>query len=128
MRATLAVLAAMSLVAAACQPSDLTTSGGGNNNKMTAQVLASDVSRPTGPAASTATVSGTVTFSGLTVELWDGQQWLAVTNGAAGRATINVGDGAAAAAPGAASQISPGGYTQARIRATQVAGELTGHG
>ena len=128
MRATLAVLAATSLVAAACQPSDLTTSGGGNNNKMTAQVLASDVSRPTGPAASTATVSGTVTFSGLTVELWDGQQWLAVTNGAAGSATINVGDGTAAATLVPASQIPAGDYTKARISATNAAVDLTVNG
>ena len=128
MRSTLAFLAAASLVAAGCQPSDLTTSGGGtNNNKMTAQVMASDVSRPTGPGGSSATVSGTVTFSGLTVELWNGQQWLAVTNGS-GTATLNVGDGSAAATLVPASEIPAGDYTKARISATNAAVDLTLNG
>ena len=127
MRTTFAILAATSLVAAACQPSDLTTSGGGNHNTMTAQVMASDVSRPSGPAASTASVSGTVTFSGLTVELWNGQQWLAVTNGA-GTAALNVGDGSASATLVPASEIPAGDYTKARISATNAAIDLTVNG
>ena len=127
MRTTLAILAATSLVGAACQPSDLTTSGGSNHNTVTAQVMASDVSRPSGPAASTASVSGTVTFSGLTVELWNGQQWLAVTNGA-GTAALNVGDGSASATLVPASEIPAGDYTKARISATNAAIDLTVNG
>ena len=127
MRTTLAILAATSLVGAACQPSDLTTSGGSNHNTVTAQVMASDVSRPSGPAASTATVSGTVTFSGLMVELWNGQEWLAVTNGA-GTATLNVGDGSASATLVPASEIPAGDYTKARISATNAAIDLTVNG
>jgi hypothetical protein len=128
MRFTLAVLAATTMAATACQPSDLTTSGSGNhNNTMTAQVMASDASHPTGPASSSATVSGTVTFSGLTVELWNGQQWLAVTNGA-GSATINVGDGSAAATLVPATEIPAGDYTKARISAANAAVDVTVNG
>ena len=73
---SLSILTATILAAVACQPGDLTNQNGGSNggaNTIMAQVAASDVSRPSGPAGTTATVSGTVTFSGVRVDLWDGQ-------------------------------------------------------
>src|SRR3989442_10462199 len=59
-----------SMLAVSCQTTrDLTTPGSG----MTARVVASDASRPVGPDGRPVSVTGTATFTGLTVELWDGQ-------------------------------------------------------
>src|SRR5207237_8248429 len=70
-----------------------------------------------------ANVSGTVTFTGLSVELWDGQQWLSVAHGA-GSATVNIGDGSAAATLVPVEAIPAGTYTKVRISATDAVAQL----
>jgi len=127
---SLSILAATTLAAVACQPGDVTNQNGGSNggaNTIMAQVAASDVSRPSGPAGSMATVSGTVTFSGVRVDLWDGQQWLTVADGS-GSATIQIGDGTAAATLVPQSAIPAGEYTRARVSATNAAVDITVNG
>lgn len=127
---SLTLLAAVSLAAVACKAGDLTNPNGGSNggvNTMVAQVAATDVSRPSGPAGTTATVTGTVTFSGLRVDLWDGQQWLSVADGS-GSATIQIGDGTAAATLVPASTIPAGNYSKARVSATNAAIDITVNG
>src|SRR2546427_12498414 len=85
-----------SMLVVSCQTTrDLTTPGSG----MTARVVASDASRPMGPDGRPVSVTGTATFTGLTVELGDGQQWLAGANGS-GTATLALGAGAWPAARG----------------------------
>src|SRR5207237_3437130 len=69
-------------------------------------------------------VSGTVTFTGLSVELWNGQQWLSVAHGS-GSATIDVGDGSAAATLVPVEAIPAGTYTKVRISATDAVAQLT---
>src|SRR2546427_10518099 len=104
-----------SMLAVSCQTTrDLTTPGSG----MTARVVASDASRPVGPDGRPVSVTGTATFTGLTVELWDGQQWLAVTNGS-GAATLALGDGAVAATLVPASELPAGSYTEKRRTAAR---------
>src|SRR2546426_1088311 len=102
-----------SMLAVSCQTTrDLTTPGSG----MTARVVASDASRPVGPDGRPVSVTGTATFTGLTVELWDGQQWLAVTNGS-GTATLALGDGALQATLVPATEIPAGSYSEMRFTA-----------
>ena len=126
--ASLPLIVAASLVAVACQTKDLTNPGGGPgggpNPKITAQVSATDVSRPSGPGGSTVNATGTVTFTGLTVELWNGQQWLTVANGS-GSASLKVGDGSAAATLVPATEIPAGDYSKARVSATSAAIDIT---
>lgn len=123
---TVAVLSA--LFAVACQTNDLTNpgnpGGGDPDAKITALVVASDVSQPSGPLGQPVTVSGTVTFSGLTVELWDGRQWLMVSSGS-GTATIEVGNASASATLVPASEIPAGSYTKVRVSATSAAIDVT---
>src|SRR5438128_2117813 len=110
-----------SMLAVSCQTTrDLTTPGSG----MTARVVASDASRPVGPDGRPVSVTGTATFTGLTVELWDGQQWLAVANGS-GTATFALEDGTAAATLVPASELPAGDYTQIRLTATDAVIDLT---
>src|SRR2546423_2391159 len=123
---SLSILTATILAAVACQPGDLTNQNGGSNGgakTIIAQVAPSDVSRPSGPAGAMATVSGTVTFSGVRVDLWDGQQWLSVADGS-GSATIQIGDGTAAATLVPPSAIPAGDYTNARVSATPAAVDI----
>src|SRR2546425_11457289 len=47
---------------------------------MQTSVIGSDRSQPV-PSPAGMSVSGSATFTGLTVDLWDGQQWWAVANG-----------------------------------------------
>src|SRR2546427_11848628 len=112
-----------SMLAVSCQATpDLTSSppppvpppGSG----MTARVVASDASRPVGPDGRPVSVTGTATFTGLTVGLWGGQQWRAVTNGS-GTATLALGDGAVAAALVPASELPAGSYTEKRRTAAR---------
>src|SRR2546428_13038453 len=90
---------------------------------MTARVVASDASRPMGPDGRPVSVTGTATFTGLTVELWDGQQWRAVANGS-GTATFALDDGTAAATLVPASELPAGGYNQNRLTAARAVIEL----
>src|SRR2546428_13982254 len=90
---------------------------------MTARVVASDASRPMGPDGRPVSVTGTATFTGLTVELWDGQQWRAVANGS-GTATLALGDGAAAATLVPATELPAGSYTERRLTAANATVEL----
>ncbi|PYO83392.1 MAG: hypothetical protein DMD65_06020 [Gemmatimonadetes bacterium] len=102
-----------SMLAVSCQTTrDLTTPGSG----MTARVVASDASRPVGPDGRPVSVTGTATFTGLTVELWDGQQWLTVANGS-GNATLALGDGALQATLVPATEIPAGSYSEMRFTA-----------
>jgi len=94
---------------------------------MSARVVASDVSRPTTPTGTSVSVTGTVTFSGLTVELWDGQRWLSAVNGP-GSATINLGDGSAQATLVPATEIPAGDYSKVRLSATDAAVDASVNG
>src|SRR2546429_8339279 len=69
-------------------------------------------------------VSGSATFTGLTVDLWDGQQWWAVANGS-GTAAFALEDGTAAATLVPASELPAGDYTQIRLTATDAVIDLT---
>ena len=111
-----------SMLAVSCQATpDLTSSppppvpppGSG----MTARVVASDASRPVGPDGRPVSVTGTATFTGLTVELWDGQQWLTVANGS-GSAALALGDGALQATLVPPTEIPAGSYSDMRFTAT----------
>src|SRR3989442_8300562 len=102
-----------SMLAVSCKTtSDLKPPGSG----LTASVMESDASRTVGPDGRPVSVTGTATFTGLTVELWDGQQWLAVTNGS-GTATLALGDGALPATLVPATEIPAGSYTEMRFTA-----------
>src|SRR2546422_6790801 len=90
---------------------------------MQPSVIGSDRSQPvTSPAGMS--VSGSATFTGLTVDLWDGQQWWAVANGS-GTATFALEDGTAAATLVPASELPAGDYTQIRLTATDAVIDLT---
>src|SRR3989442_8578427 len=69
-------------------------------------------------------VSGSATFTGLTVDLWDGQQWWAVANGS-GTAQFALEDGTAAVTLVPASELPAGDYTQIRLTATDAVIDLT---
>src|SRR5947199_110194 len=69
-------------------------------------------------------VTGSATFTGLSVDLWDGQQWWAVANGS-GTATFALEDGTAAATLVPASELPAGDYTQIRLTATNAVVDLT---
>jgi len=112
--------------AVSCQTTtDLKTPGPGSG--MTASVVASDASQPTGPGGRPVNVTGTATFTGLTVELWNGQQWLAVTNGS-GTATVSIGNGAVAATLVPATEIPAGTYTEVRLTAQSATLDVSAEG
>lgn len=115
------------LLALGCQKDLTTPGGGGGPNSMVAQVTATDVSRPTGPDATPVDIAGTVTFTGVTVELWNGTEWLSVAKGS-GSASVKVGDGTASATLVPASEIPAGDYTKARFSATNAAVDVTLNG
>jgi hypothetical protein len=122
---SLALIAGVVLVAGACQLSNLTDPGNGgtpSGDNITAQVTATDVSRPTVGGRSV-DISGTVTFTGLSVELWDGDSWLSVVNGS-GSAVVNVGDGSLSATLVPVTSIPAGDYSKVRIGATEAVAQL----
>lgn len=88
-----------------------------------AKVAALDASQPSLPAG--ATLSGTATFTGLSVELWDGQAWLEVTEGSETTATINLADAAAEATLVPIRDVPAGSYTKVRLTATDVVVDLS---
>ncbi len=88
-----------------------------------AKVVALDASQPSLPAG--ATLGGTATFTGLSVELWDGQAWLEVTDGSETTATIDLADAAAEATLVPTRDIPAGSYTKLRLSATDVLVDLS---
>lgn len=79
-------------------------------------VVASDASQPAAPGGGAVTVTGTATFTGLTVLLWNGQQWLTVASGS-GTAAVAVGNGAIATTLVPATAIAAGTYSRLRLTA-----------
>src|SRR2546425_624160 len=118
-----AAILPIAFLAVSCQTTDLTNSAG---SKITARVTATDVSQPT-LAGRPVSVSGTVTFNGLTVELWDGQRWLTVANGS-GSAALNLGDGSVGATLVPATEIPAGDYSMVRVSATSAVIDVTVNG
>lgn len=114
--AILPILALACLVPVACLEKDSTGTDDGRGNfgtSITATVVAVDMSQPAGVPG----VSGTITFGGLTVELWDGESWHLLTD-QPGTATVALGDGATEATL-ATTEIPAGDYTKARLAASQ---------
>ncbi len=98
--------------------------GGSVSASMAASVAALDTSQPTLPDGATS-LTGTATFTGLSVELWDGESWLDVTDGSRTSATLDVVDGAAEATLVPIRDIPSGDYTKMRLTATDVVVDLT---
>jgi len=104
---------------AGCAPSDSTAPADGSDPSippgasMSASLVVADVSQPAGLS-----LSGTVEFSGLTVELWDGEEWYTLAD-APTSATVELGEGAAEATLVPATEIPVGEYTQVRFTASE---------
>ncbi|UCF19978.1 MAG: DUF4382 domain-containing protein [Gemmatimonadota bacterium] len=101
-------------------PNDPGPGGDPNPNPtVAATVVVSDASQPTGIPS----LEGQLAFSGLTVELWDGSDWVLVTDQPT-TAAIALGDGAADATL-AQTEIPAGDYTRARLSGSGASVDLS---
>lgn len=89
----------------------------------TASVVMADASGPVDVAGRTATLEGTVTMEGLTVELWNGDAWLVVLD-QMGTAAVTIGDVSAEATLMPADEIAAGTYTKSRLTANNARVDL----
>lgn len=129
-RARVALLAVAAWLGVACQGADGTGPNGSPDDAttLTASIVASDASAPAAPAGMPAgtnvTLEGSVTATGLTVELWNGEQWLTAVDQMA-TATFVVGDATAETTLMPASEIPGGTYTRVRLTADAAQLDLT---
>lgn len=95
------------------------------SSTVSATVVATDVSRPSTGSGSPAAVTGTVTLSDVSVELWNGDAWVSVGGATFADLSMPIGDVGAEATLVAGIDIAADTYTRARLTATAAVLDLS---